>query len=124
VQQSAGGLSLHSGVLNAELWVHCPVMIHDLTMGHLDPAAMRDCVVVALKPLVRGGCPRPARVPRTQGRGARGLSHRPLPWHGREDGERGEAFAARLQAETGCLVCDRRNGRIAELARELVSRTA
>jgi hypothetical protein len=36
-------------------------------------------------------------------------------WYGLEDGERYEAFAARLQAETGCLVADRRNGRIVEL---------
>jgi hypothetical protein len=35
--------------------------------------------------------------------------------YGLEDGERYEAFAARLQAETGCLVADRRNGRIVEL---------
>jgi hypothetical protein len=46
------------------------------------------------------------------------------PWHGKEDGERGEAFAARLQAETGCLVADRRNGRIVELVRPKVARTA
>jgi hypothetical protein len=48
------------------------------------------------------------------------------PWHGREDAERGEAFAIRLQAETGCLVADRRNGRIVELGRVAgrVARTA
>ena len=39
------------------------------------------------------------------------------PWHGREDGDRAEAFAARIQAETGCLVADRRNGRVVELGR-------
>ncbi len=39
------------------------------------------------------------------------------PWHGREDGDRGEAFAARVRAETGCLVADRRNGRIVEIDR-------
>jgi hypothetical protein len=39
------------------------------------------------------------------------------PWQGREDGEREEAFAARLQAETGCLVADRQNGRIVDLNR-------
>jgi hypothetical protein len=27
-----------------------------------------------------------------------------VPWHGREDGERGKSFAARIQAETGCLI--------------------
>jgi hypothetical protein len=44
------------------------------------------------------------------------------PGHGREDGERGAAFAARLQAETGCLVADRRNGRIVELGWETGTR--
>ena len=89
-------------------------MIHDLTIGHLDPAAIRDREAVVLKPLD------PATV-------ARVLASFPClkveerdgyvvaPWHGREDGERGQAFAARLQAETGCLVADRRNGRIVEL---------
>jgi hypothetical protein len=46
------------------------------------------------------------------------------PWHGQEDGERGEAFAARMQAETGCLVADRRNGRIVELRKAAAERVA
>ena len=37
--------------------------------------------------------------------------------HGREDAERGEALAARIQAEAGCLVADRRSGRIVEFGR-------
>jgi hypothetical protein len=37
------------------------------------------------------------------------------PWHGREHARRGEAFAARMQAEAGCLIADRRNGRLVEL---------
>ena len=36
-------------------------------------------------------------------------------WHGRDDGDRG-AFAVRLQAEVGCLIADRRNGGIVEVA--------
>jgi hypothetical protein len=36
------------------------------------------------------------------------------PRHGREEGERREAFAARMPAQTGCLVAYRRNGRIVE----------
>jgi hypothetical protein len=89
-------------------------MIHDLTIGHLDPTALRERRAVAVKPL------EPAAV-------ARVLADFPdlkveardgyvvAPWHGREDAERGEAFAIRLQAETGSLVADRRNGRIVEL---------
>ncbi len=49
------------------------------------------------------------------------------PRHRREDAERGEVFAAHVQSETGCLVADRRNGRIVELGRlvsERVARTA
>jgi len=98
-------------------------MIHDLTIGHLDPAAIRDCVAVALKPLDREVVARVLvafpglKVEEREG-------YLIAPWHGREDGDRGEAFAARLQAETGCLVCDRRNGRVVELAHPLVARTA
>ncbi len=91
-------------------------MIHDLTIGHLDPAALRERKAIAVKPLD------PAAVARVLV-GFPGLKieeqdgYFVAPWHGREDGERGEAFAARLQAETGCLVVDRRNGRIVELGR-------
>jgi hypothetical protein len=91
-------------------------MIHDLTIGHLEPAALRERRVVAIRPLD------PATVARVLA-GFPGLKveecegYVVAPWHGREDGERGEAFAARLQAETGCLAADRRNGRIVELGR-------
>lgn len=89
-------------------------MIHDLTIGHLDPVAIRERSAVSIRPLD------PATV-------ARVLASFPgltveerdgyvvAPWHGPEDGDRGEAFAACLQAETGCLVADRRNRRIVEL---------
>ncbi len=98
-------------------------MIHDLTIGHLDPAAIQERVVVAVRPLDDESVGRVLsefpglRVERRDG-------YLIAPWHGREDGERGEAFAARLQAETGCLVADRRNGRIVELGRIAAERAA
>lgn len=88
-------------------------MIHDLTIGHLDPVALRDRLAVALRPLDDVAVARVLaafqglKVERRDG-------YLIAPWHGREDAERGEAFAARMQAETGCLVADRRNGRIVE----------
>ena len=90
-------------------------MIHDLTIGYLDPAAIYDRMAVAIRPLdnetvsrVLAGFPG-LNVERRDG-------YLIAPWHGREDGERGEAFAARMQAETGCLVADGRNGRVVTLA--------
>ena len=91
-------------------------MIHDLTIGHLDPEAIRDRRAVALRPLDEAAVARVLaefsglKVQRCDG-------YLVVPWHGREDGERGEAFAARIQAETGCRVADRRNGRIVDLGR-------
>lgn len=89
-------------------------MIHDLTIGHLDTAAVRERRAIALRPLddatvtrVLTGFPG-LRSERKDG-------YVVVPWHGREDGERGEAFAIQLQVETGCLVADRRNGRVVEL---------
>lgn len=97
-------------------------MIHDLTIGHLDPAAICERRAVAVRPLD------PAAVARVL-TGFPGLKveqrdgHLVAPWHGREDGEKGEAFAIRLQAETGCLVADRRNGRVVNLG-EMTERAA
>lgn len=98
-------------------------MIHDLTIGHLDPAAIHDRMAVALRPLVESVIARVLaefpglKVERRDG-------YLIAPWHGKEDAGRGEAFAARLQAETGCLVADRRNGRIVELGRIEAERAA
>lgn len=98
-------------------------MIHDLTIGHLDPAAIRDRLAVAVRPLD------PTAVARVLA-GFPGLKieakdgYLVAPWHGRDDGERGEAFAARMQAETCCVVADRRNGRIVDLGRTKVARRA
>lgn len=91
-------------------------MIHELTIGHLDRAALHERRAVATRPLD------PATVARVLA-GFPGLDvderdgYVVAPWHGREDSDRGEAFAARLQSEAGCLVADRRNGRIVELGR-------
>jgi hypothetical protein len=90
-------------------------MIHELTIGHLDPIAIHDRMAVAVRPLDEATVGRVLveypglKVERRDG-------FLIAPWHGREEGERGEAFAARLQAETDCLVADRRNGRIVEVA--------
>ena len=98
-------------------------MIHELTIGHLDPAAIRDRLAVTLKRLDDETVDRVLtefpglNVDRRDG-------FLIVPWYGREDGERGEAFATRIQAETGCLVADRRNGRIIELERVAVERVA
>ena len=98
-------------------------MIHELTIGHLDPAAIRDRLAVTLKRLDDETVDRVLtefpglNVDRRDG-------FLIVPWYGREDGERGEAFATRIQAETGCLVGDRRNGRIIELKRAAVEKVA
>lgn len=91
-------------------------MIHDLTIGHLDPDAIHDRVVVAVKPLDPDTVARVlAEFPGLKVEERDG--YLVAPWHGREDAERGEAFAARIQTETGCLVADRRNGRVVEVAK-------
>src|SRR4051812_6763371 len=91
-------------------------MIHDLTIGHLDPVAIRDRMAVVVRALdeatvisVLAEFPG-LRIERCEG-------YLIAPWHGREDAERGEAVAARVQAETGCLGADRRNGRIVEVGK-------
>ena len=92
-------------------------MIHDLTIGHLDPDAIPNRLAIPLKRLDEEAVARVlAEFPGLKLEWHSGYLI--APWHGREDGERGErgeAFAARPQVETGCLVADRRNGRIVEL---------
>jgi hypothetical protein len=91
-------------------------MVHNLTIGHLDPEALRGSAAVTTRPLDDATVARVLaefpglKVERRDG-------YLIVPWHGQDDADRGEAFAARLQAETGCLVADRRNGRIVELGR-------
>jgi hypothetical protein len=91
-------------------------MVHNLTIGHLDPEALRGCVAVATRPLDEATIARVlAEFPGLNVERCDGYVI--APWHGRQDAAREEAFAARLQAETGCLVADRRNGRTVELGR-------
>lgn len=98
-------------------------MIHDLTIGHLDPRAIRDGLAIAIEPLDPGVVARLlATFPGLKVEERDG--YLVAPWHGREDGERGESFAARIQEATGCLVADRRNRRIVELRRGLAAKTA
>ena len=98
-------------------------MIHDLTIGHIDPIAIRDRVVVVLRPLDELAIDRISLefpglpIERRDG-------YVIAPWHGKEDAERGEMFASRLQAETGCLIADRRNGKLVEIGRPLSERVA
>jgi hypothetical protein len=97
-------------------------MVHQLTVGHLDPEALRGSAAVALKPLDDATVARVlAEFPGLNIERRDGYVI--APWHGQQDADHGEAFAARLQAETGCLVADRRNGRIVEL-RQVVSERA
>jgi len=99
-------------------------MIHELTIGYLDIEAISLRLALASRPLEENVV---AQI-LTEFPGLK-VEHRSgyliVPWHGREDADRGEAFAARLQARTGCLVADRRNGRIIDLAHEKgMARTA
>jgi hypothetical protein len=98
-------------------------VIHELTIGHLDPHAILNQVAVSVHPLDE---PTVARV-LVEFPGLkieRRAGYVIAPWHGKEDGERGEAFAIRLRTETGCLVADRRNGRIVDLGQGVSKRAA
>ena len=91
-------------------------MIHDLAIGHIDPLLVRDRVVVVLRPLDESAIDRvSAEFPGLPIE--RRAGYVIAPWHGMEDAERGEMFAARLRAETACLVVDRRNGKLVEFGR-------
>lgn len=86
-------------------------MIHDLTIGHLDPALIRNRVAFASEPLNASITARilvdfpGLKVDQRDG-------YVVVPWHGKPDAMRGEAFVARMHAETGCLIADRRNGKM------------
>jgi hypothetical protein len=88
-------------------------LIHCLTQEHLDLEALRGCVAVATRPLddsivrrVQAEFP-DVKVERKDG-------YVVLPWHGLGSVEASEAFALRLHEMTGCLIADRRNGRLIE----------
>lgn len=90
-------------------------MNHYLTLGHLDPEALRSCAAVATRPLD------PSVVRRVMAEFA-GIQAAVkegcviLPWHGLGQVALIEAFALRLQLLTGCWIADRRNGRMIDAA--------
>ena len=88
-------------------------MIHYLTVGHLDPEALRLCAAVATKPLDETTVRRVvAEFPGIKAERKDGYVV--LPWHGLGQMDVSEAFALRLHELTGCLIADRRNGRLIE----------
>jgi hypothetical protein len=88
-------------------------VIHYLTVGHLDPEALRGCAAVATSPLdettVRSVL---AEFPGIMAEYKDGYVV--LPWHGLGPVDVSEAFALRLYELTGWLIADRRNGRLIE----------
>ncbi len=86
-------------------------MIHYLTLGHLDPEAIRECAAVAVKPLDAGIVRRvTAEFPSVRVEYKDGCVV--LPWHGLGPTGPNEEFALRLKRLTGCLIADRRSGRL------------
>lgn len=88
-------------------------MLHDLTIGHLDPEAIEHRMAVALKPLDLGIVRRLlAEFPGLRAECRDGYVI--VPWHGKGQVAQGEEFALRLQRETDCLIADRRNCRVVQ----------
>ena len=88
-------------------------VIHYLTVGHLDPEALRECAAVATRPLDETTVRRVlAEFPGIKAERKDG--YMVLPWHGLGPAGLSEAFALRLHELTGCLIADRRNGRLIE----------
>jgi hypothetical protein len=88
-------------------------VIHYLTVGHLDPEALRECAAVAIRPLDETTVRRVgAEFPGVKAEHKDGYIV--LPWHGLGPKGMSEAFAFRLHELTGCLIADRRNRRFIE----------
>ncbi len=88
-------------------------MIHYLTVGYLDPVALGECAAVATRPLDELTVRRVlAEFPAVKAEHKDGYVV--LPWHGLGPVGLSEAFALRLHELTGCLIADRRNGRLIE----------
>lgn len=86
-------------------------MIHYVTVGHLDPLALAECAAVATWPLDETTVRRVlAEFPGIKAEHEDGYIV--LPWHGLRPVGMSEAFALRLRELTGCLIADRRNGRL------------
>jgi hypothetical protein len=99
-------------------------MLHSLTIGHLDPDAIRDRVVVAVRPLDRavverllaefGERDRDGHWTLGRGRVEIRDGYVVVPWHGKGPVGPSEEFALRMYRETGCLIADRTHARIVE----------
>jgi hypothetical protein len=90
-------------------------VIHYLTLGHLDPEALRGSAAVAIRPLDEATVRRVlAEFPGIKAEQKDG--YMVVPWHGFGTVGMSEAFAIRLHELTGCLIADRRNGRLIEPA--------
>jgi hypothetical protein len=88
-------------------------LIHYLTVGHLDLEALRECAAVATRPLDETIVRRVlAEFPDVEAESKDGYVV--LPWHGLGPVGVSEAIALRLHELTGCLIADRRNGRLIE----------
>ena len=100
-------------------------MIHRLTLGHLDPAAVeRDGSAVVLKFLDMSVVHRllvELAVVDAHGRWTLDDDevrfhdgYVVVPWKGGWCNRAAEEFALRLQRQTGCLIADREHGRVIE----------
>jgi len=97
-------------------------MLHNLTLGHLDPEAVSNRMAVVLRPLeegIVGQILRQLGERDAEGRwrlGGRKVELRDgyvvVPWLGGGANCVSEEFALRLHRVTGCLLADREHGRI------------
>ncbi len=91
-------------------------MIHDLTIGHLDPAGIRERRRTVIKPLERDVVDRLLKeLGGTDAEGHPTLGVRRVrfedgyvvvPWLGGWTNRISEEFALRMRRETGCLIAD------------------
>jgi hypothetical protein len=91
-------------------------MIHDLTIGHLDPAGIRERRRTVIKPLERDVVDRllkelggtdPEGHPTLGGARVRFEDgYLVVPWLGGSTNRFSEEFALRMRRETGCLIAD------------------
>lgn len=101
-------------------------MIHRLTIGHLDPHAVRDGRTVVVKPLQLDVVSRVLEQYATKNEdGTFWFRHTPVrvtegyivcDWLVPSIRESVEAFARQLQAETGCIAADVQHGEVVDLS--------
>jgi hypothetical protein len=98
-------------------------VIHRLTLGHLDAAAIHDRMAVVLKPLDMAATRRILAELGKEDQGRWTLDgddvrfhdgYVVVPWQGGWTNRVAEEFALRLRIETGCLIADREHGRLVE----------